>query len=151
MHGELVNAVHTAVHYQMCVLEHTLRNGKTIFLKILKNDVRMSCSEPCLRHSICRLQIHSVGFLAAKPQVSALRSSVDRRPYSAFFCCSEMSSKKFLFHPENLSRASWYELLAAHGHQRNPFIPVSTFLLLPTMNGHTIMTAEAPGANHCSL
>ena len=151
MHGELVNAVHTAVRCQMCVLERTLRSGKTIFIKLLRNDIRMSCTEPDLSHSICRVQIHSVGLLTPKPQVSALGSSPYRRPYSAFFCRSEMSSEKLLFYPENVSRASEYELFAADENQRNPFTPVSTFLLLPIMNGHTIITAEASGASHCSL
>lgn len=106
MHGKLVNAVHTAVHCQMCVLECTLRNGKNIFIKILRNDIRMLCTEPGLSHSVCRVQIRSVGFLTPKPQVSALRSSLYRRPYSAFFCCSEVSSEKLLFYPENIPRAS---------------------------------------------
>lgn len=106
MHGELVNAVHTAVRCQMCVLECTLRNGKTIFIKILRNDIRMSCVEPGLSHSVCQVQLLFVGFLAPKPQVSALRSSPYRRPYSAFSYCSEMSFEKLLFYPENVPRAS---------------------------------------------
>lgn len=75
MHGELVNAVHTAARCQMCVLEHTWRNGKTIFIKTQRNDIRMSCTEHGLSHSTCQAQTHSVGFLAPKPQVSALGSS----------------------------------------------------------------------------
>lgn len=151
MHGELVNAVHTAVRCQMCVLERTLKNGKTIFIKILRNDIRMSCTEPGLSHSTCWVQIHSVVFLTPKSQISALRSNPYRRHYSAFFCCSEVSSEKLLFYPENVSRASYYELFAADENQKNPFTPVSTLLLLPVTNGHTIITAEAFGASHCSL
>lgn len=131
MHGELVNAVHTAVRCQMCVLERTLKNGKTIFIKILRNDIRMSCTEPGLCHSTCWVQIHSVVFLTPKPQISALRSSPYRRHYSAFFCCSEMSSEKLLFYPENVSRASYYELFAADENQKNPLqFPLCFYFLL---------------------
>lgn len=84
MHGEPVNGVHTAVRCQMCVLERTLRNGKNIFIKILRNDIRMSCTEPGLSRNTCWVQIHSVGFLTPKREVSALSSSLYRKPYSAF-------------------------------------------------------------------
>lgn len=62
-----------------------------------------------------------------------------------------MSSEKLLFYPETISKVSQYELFAAEVNQRDPFTPVSAFLLLPIMNGDTTITAEASGASHCSL
>lgn len=68
MHGELVNAVRTAARCQMCVLERAWRNGKPIFIKILRNDRRMSCTEPARSHGICQGQIRSVGFSLLNPR-----------------------------------------------------------------------------------
>lgn len=62
-----------------------------------------------------------------------------------------MSSEKLLFYPESISKASQYELFAADENQKNPFAPVSAFLLLLVMNGHPVVTAEASGARHCSV
>lgn len=83
MHGELVNAVHTAARCQMCVLEHTWRNGKTVFIKTQRNDIRMSCTEHGLSHSTCQAQTCSVGLLTPKPQVS-LSGAVRIKLFSIF-------------------------------------------------------------------
>lgn len=123
MHWELVNAVHTAVHCQMCVLECSLRNGKVIFIKTLRDEIRMSCTGPGQVTVSAKYRCSLQGFSLLNPRFLLSRAVCLEGLIQRFSVVSEMISENLQFYPENIEFANMNDL----HHQRYSSLQFSPF------------------------
>lgn len=131
----------------MCVLECSLRNGKVIFIKTLRDEIRMSCTGPGQVTVSAKYRCSLQGFSLLNPRFLLSRAVCLEGLIQRFSVVSEMISENLQFYPENIEFANMNDL----HHQRYSFTSVFTFLLLSVMNGYNFITSEASGASHSSV